>query len=119
MIMDPIKIFGINEDENEYDIDDSIEVGDYVICSYDSINSYDYSIEEQNFISNNIGRIVEVRPFFSYPYRITYSDGIPDNINNGLYTNDSFIVLKKNNIKYCSKDKEELEFILSTNKFSL
>ena len=93
----------INEDEPE--------LGDYVICK----ESHEHEIVVQNFLSQNIGKIVEMNK--GYKYIVKYKN-IPND------TKKYFIYqgtrgMDRNEIKYWSKDKEELESILNANKYNL
>ncbi len=87
----------------------SPEVGDYIICS-------SVVPEENVFFSNNIGKIIDVKKYYYYPYNLEY-DNVPDNLkkSNGATT----FVCRFNDILYFSKDKEELEYILRANKFNI
>jgi len=87
------------------------EVGDYVICS-----KSDFSSDE--FVENNIGKILKDDKSNYYPYYITY-DNIPDSLIDRRVNKIATILFKRKDILYWSKDKEELEAILQTNKFNL
>jgi len=98
-------------------------VGDYVICQEKNENK-----DFISFIENNIGQIIKIKQYYTNEklyYYIRYT-GIPDNIKYHFYEG-IHIDLYENNIrgmflseiKYWSKDKEDLETILSTNKYNL
>ena len=99
------------------------EVGDYVICE-DCV-----SLEEEfkNFMCNNIGLIVEINPNTNYPYTLYY-ENIPDNIidgfscvlnNNYEYDYKCLRAMSREEIIHFSKNKEDLETILASNKYNL
>lgn len=99
------------------------QVGDYVICGGDDLSCQDkstcgYSNKERDFMFNKIGRIIKIGSSGTYPYAVTYDD-IPSELNNGDITSQSFILVGSNIITYCSNDKEELEQILTANKFNI
>jgi len=105
------KIFeNVNENEPE--------VGDYVIAS-----SNDFLIDLNEFTKNRIGRLYNIfKPLYvdDLSYTVIY-DNIPKELD--CYTfkvyDEEAISLDKEDIKYWSKDKEDLEKILMTNKFNL
>ena len=97
------------------------ELGDYVICNN---NDRSDDLEEINyFIDNNIGQIINNKSikYTGYPYIVKYSN-IPTEFS--IYTcyeydtNDN-IQFNRSEILYWSKNKEELESILNTNKFNI
>jgi len=95
------------------------EVGDYVICSYDNDQVSGYSIDEQNFIYDKIGKISLIVNGERFPYYVEY-DNIPENIINGVLSNEvKYIQMHRRVIKYFSKDKNELEMVLKANKFNI
>jgi len=81
-------------------------VGDYVICSGDNC----FNSEYKTFIANHIGQILKIVELYM---EIDYID--PDDDNN-TYT---YCGISSSDILYCSKDKEELEQILISNKFNI
>ena len=98
------KLFGsINEGEPK--------VGDYVICE-ESVSGE----VVKEFISNNIGIFSKSIHDETFKYSIEY-ENIPDNIY-GAFTNKCRR-MSRQEIKYWSKDKEELEILLVTNKYNL
>ena len=82
------------------------EVGDYVICTYidDSDDSRDYV---NKFTSSHVGKIIEILIDIDYPYKVEYSN------------NNNIMIFSDSEILYYSKDKEELESILQSNKFNI
>jgi len=91
-----------------------IEIGDYVIC--ENIYSVPYKLLE-SFLKSNIGRIVK----FNYNrYFIAYDD-IPEECNDHfiIYHNLKVMDVFRNEIKYWSKSKKDLEIILQSNKYNL
>jgi len=101
------------------------EINDYVICEVGDIS---YNISNLNlFLNNNIGQIVNINKRFDI-YQIAYQN-IPDDISDMFISNISNMFINKYNndvrnmrredIKYWSANKEELETLLSTNKYNL
>jgi len=102
--------------------------GDYVICEEDEYYP-NYPIESVNtLIKNNIGRIITIE--YSYinknndRYYITY-DNIPeecDDYFSDIYNNGFKFKTRdmlREEIKYWSKNKKDLEIILQANKYNL
>ena len=93
------------------------EVGDYVICD-------DILAEGpvKNFILNNIGKYITYNKNTHYSYIIEY-DNIPNDIiqkfKKNAFHGDNCKRMGIDEIKYWSKDKEELEEILAENKYNL
>ena len=71
-----IKKFEMNDNEPK--------LGDYVICNHDDSNLI-YSNEETEFISNKIGRIINIDKEEFFKYFISYDCYIPFSIYDGLY----------------------------------
>ena len=117
------KLFEIGLDLNKDKIYEGInigepKVGDYVICYYDNEDVFGYSILEQDFIHNKIGKIININNGLICPYAITYNN-IPEYLVNGYKFDIDYILLGSSVIKYFSEDLEELKIILSSNKFNL
>jgi len=98
------------------------EVGDYVIC-------YNYETDDvlfrDKFTSNNIGKLMEIQNLnhyneIEYSYMVKY-DFLPDELDWLNFKDLGKYVLSfyKNDIKYWSKNREDLEMILQTNKFNI
>jgi len=85
------------------------EVGDYVIAHYIYTNS---SNKTNNFMLNNVGRIVSID---NGKYIIVYKQDIP--FKHIKYARR--ISLTRDNIDYFSKNEENLEIIVQTNKYNL
>jgi len=79
------------------------EVGDYVIC--DSTN-FDLL---KNLVKNNIGKLIQIE-------KVTRDD---DNYYIKYTEIENDIVFWRSEILYWSKDKEELEAILTAQKYNL
>ena len=97
----------------------NIEVGDYVICRYNSKDYYNRTFNIKKlieFINNNIGIVVK---YDNKMTTIQYHN-IPDNIkylfNLGENKNQ---VSVKNTIIYFGKTIEDIEVQLSANKYNL
>jgi len=112
------------------DLDNNPEIGDYVICEEaDDINDI---LELADFEKNNIGRVVDYRtvdntnPTFDsistfFNIFVQYK-----NVPNEIYDDFDYHkriancrIFSKKEIKYCSKNKEDLEIILQANKFNI
>jgi len=100
------------------------QIGDYVI-----IKSYSPVDEVNDFINNNIGQIIDISQskysFSKYRLSIIY-DNIPSEIKQYFENNnikgtfyDGFRDYKFSDIIEYSKNKEDLEIILSSNKYNL
>jgi hypothetical protein len=100
------------------------EIGDWIICKSFTrktpLQIFDDKDAQLNqFLSTNIGKIVSADSVKTNPpgwdYEIFYEDA-PD------WLIDTFfhpIGISKEEISYWSKDKEELEYIISANKYNL
>jgi len=96
------------------------EEGDYVICKDIFISGYRMSKKLLDlFLSNNIGRIERINININR-YYIVY-DNIPEGCKNSFMTYHNFQVRDffRKEIKYWSKDREDLEVILQANKYNL
>jgi len=94
------------------------KINEYVICEVGDVFDT-YNISNLNlFLNNNIGQIVNINRYDIY--QIKYQN-IPDDISNMFTTinNNNVRNMRLDNILYCSKNKEELETLLSTNKYNL
>jgi len=85
------------------------EVGDYAICKFE------FSPDVNKFLQNNVGKIVSVTGFPS-PYVVEF-----ENATKKLspYIMDGRKWFDRDDIIKWSKNKEELEAILITNKYNL
>ena len=93
------------------------KIGDYVLCNEKPNNYNDLDI----FLSNNVGNLIEIINNPVYPYKVTY-DNIPNNLKSGgfIVKNSKFFRLfGKDELKYWSEDKKELEAILAGNKYNI
>jgi len=105
------------------------QIGDYVIC-YDEtfIDHYDPYVDKimNEFLENNVGKIIDYNSEkYHYDHNIRYIvkyQDIPEEIekyfvyNNGIRSVRGF---RRKEILYSSKDKEELEILIATNKYNL
>jgi len=92
---------------------DEPEIGDLVVCN----ESESYSDSEIiTFTSNNIGEYIRYDTEFMQPYVIHYEE-IPKNLEKYFSHNERNMSLDE--IKYISKNKDELEYIIQSNKFNL
>jgi len=89
---------------------------DWVICA--EVLNTDKDLD--NFISNNIGKIVDIKYIYDInddQYTIKYDD-VPYTLEY-RFTKLNTRLMYKNEIKYWSKNKEDLEIILQANKYNL
>jgi len=97
--------------------DDVLKIGDYVICSY-----YNNDIGFEFFLSNNIGKLIEIKNDFNNyrePYVVEFESV---DINAKRYTTTikaNTITFKRSEIQYWSNNKEDLELYIQSNKFNL
>jgi len=94
------------------------EVGDYVI-----VQSNDFLVDINEFTKNRIGKLYNIfKPLYAddLSYTIIYDD-IPKELDFYKFKIDDeeAISMNKEDIRYWSKYKEDLEKILMTNKFNL
>jgi len=90
------KLYEMNEDKPE--------VGDYVICD----GKYTLNPEYREFIDTHIGKLIRINISIKC-YVIEY-----------FYPNrGSEYTINLEDIKYWSKNRNELEIILQTNKFNI
>jgi len=90
----------------------SIEIGDFVICE-----EVDYADINTIFTSTNIGKFIRYDDGEAYPYIIKY-DYTPKNMKS-YFSGDDERNMSIDEIKYWSKNRNELEIILQTNKFNI
>ena len=88
------------------------EPGDYVICE----DSGTFTGELDEFIKNHVGQFIQMDAVGDF-YIIRY-ENIPNYLKGGFYYNDCTI-MERHEIKHWSKNKEDLEIILSLNKYNL
>ena len=102
------------------------EVGDYVICT-DLTSVPEYVLE---FIENNIGQIVEIEMPTSWqlssreenPYCVYFENAPYNKTPNYFPKHKEFLSCRWFNlreIKYISKNKEELKYIINAKKFNI
>jgi len=105
-----------------FEINNKLEIGDYVICEwYDGKYNNTYK-EFNDFIKNKVGKLIDIdyKLIPGATYYIVEYDHIPDNLNNfKRYKNESAFTMKGADIVRYSKDKSELEISINTNKFNL
>jgi len=103
------------ENEPQYEMDENEpQIGDYAICKETGTNASDRQI---NFVSDNIGNIVEYRPNLKFKY-IVYYENAPEK----LFTfggKDKFRQMSREEIIYYSKNKEDCEVYMDTTKYNL
>lgn len=90
------------------------QIGDYVI-----IDPYTHPKEVENWILNNIGQIIDIENYDTY---IVKYENIPTGWEDHFSYNDeqkNIRKTQKSGIKHISKNKEELELIISQNKYNL
>ena len=93
------------------------EIGDYVICKEEGAFNSIF-----DFTSNNIGKFVEFEEVdYSHAHYIIAYENVPKKIAD-YFINGSINRgrrMYRHEIKYWSKDKKELEIILTANKYNL
>jgi len=104
--------------------EDAPQVDDYVICE-----EYSDERELDIFLANNIGKIVDIEKNTYFAgikdiiYWVKYDSNIGEELetsfNFGKYMEKNTRPFDKKEIKYWSKNKEELEHIISANKYNL
>jgi len=88
--------------------------GDYVICSYKEDKKVDV------FISNNIGKIInDDYDNAWYNYLVEYDNPTIHMKINYTPVNTNSMIFSEEEIVHWSKNKKELEMILTTNKFNI
>lgn len=107
------------------------EVGDYLIAKTDSIFDNNKKWKNQNdinylnFIKSSIGYIFKTPDYYSY---LVKYENIPDDIkkyfhysdySQGIKVGNSILINDDEDIEYWSKNKEELENILTSKKYNL
>jgi len=100
------------------------ELGDYVIVSILSDLIQTYNDDEQDFIENHIGKIVEI---IKYPSTIYYAVeyDIPKNFVPYPYYRTKYLgwrpawQFERKDLKYISKNKEDLEDIIIAKKYGV
>lgn len=100
------------------------ELGDYVIVSIISDLIQTYNDDEQDFIENHIGKIVEI---IKYPSTIYYAveydipkDFVPYPYYRTKYSGwKSAWQFERKDLKYISKNKEDLIPIIDAKKYNL
>ena len=107
-------------------INDSLQIGDYVICE---CNSYT-SGEINDFLKNNIGKYVKYitnnkSVVENFRYAIEY-DNVPHELcqYSSIFSNESGIAnicmrVNISEIIYFSKNKKDLEVIIKSNQYNL
>ena len=91
-----------------YEMNENIpKVGDYVICNSEYKDEFE-------FIKDKVGQIIKIITYNKF--LITYNN-IPNIMADGKINHNKYIIIK--HILHYSKDKEELESILNTNKFNI
>ena len=89
------------------------QAGDYVIAEIPTHIAKFYDIDYVNFIQDNIGIIIVVNTKEHY-VGIEYEQTVPGN---NLNVNYTYLNIKL--VKYLSKNKEDLETILASNKYNI
>lgn len=93
------------------------QVGDYVICEDRGDSSATDNL--LNFIENNIGQIVDYKEYYGViPYEVQYIDR-PESLKKYFHDDDKVRRYSLSEIKFWSKNKIDLEIILSAKKYNL
>ena len=92
---------------------------DYVICNRQfAFKTDDPLFKVDEFINNNVGQIVKIEHLGGIKWYYVEYYNIPKELWSEFYLNDSTLMQLKH-IKYFSKNKENLEAILTANKFNI
>ena len=89
------------------------EVSDYIWCDHSMLTNE----ELKNFLSSNIGMIINIKPKSKYPYQVKY-ENIPTNITR-FFENDNYMSFSYDEIILFNKDIETLKLIISSRKYNL
>ena|ERR1035437_7669137 len=94
------------------------QIGDYVLCE----DKYVINDEVKKFLKNTIGKIININDTTTPPYSIQY-ENIPNTISNEYFdyldVNTTIRYMHKNEIIHCSKNKEDLEIYIESEKYNL
>lgn len=102
--------------ENNTQIDP--EIGDYVIC-YEEIDSRIDDDGLAHFLSNNIGKIVRINSLPSIRYSVEY-ENIPTKLDTWFHDIKlNCREMRESEIIHWTKNKKELETIITANKYNL
>lgn len=107
--------FNIFEGTRKHDyISKLLEIGDYVVCEEEK--SY-YSDALNEFLFNNVGRIVEKGGLSKYV--LVEYENIPIEVKKYFNEKESTRIFRNKFILYHSKDKKDCEIFIDTNKYNL
>lgn len=91
-----------------------LEIGDYVVLNPDTFDN-----NFNNFIKNKIGTVISMYIENSQTaVRVKY-DNVPLEFKYMFLRDSDEIIFTLNNVKYFSKNKKDLEYILSEDKYNL
>lgn len=91
-----------------------LEVGDYVVLNID-IHDENFN----NFINSQVGLVTDIYVEISHTgVRIKY-DNIPSNIRYMFLSNTDEVIFAINNIRFFSKNKKDLEYLIAEEKYNL
>ena len=90
-----------------YESSISYSVGDYVIIQTENI---------PDFIENNIGQIIKIANYNEISVKY---ENIPIKYKSYYFTDNNERRFVNSQILHCSKNKEDLEHILTANKYNL
>jgi len=116
--------FKIYEDSDEFQPGiGEPEVGDYVACEdyaeYGYLNIEEENLIMRNFISNNVGKVVVYNSDDNYPYIVKYKIPKKLHINIRDFFNFDKRDMSRNEIKFWSKNKKDVEAYLAGKKYNL
>ena len=94
---------------------DEPKVGDWAICEAVSMSQYSVPLGIKNFLSITIGRIKNKNKRTDYNYGV-YFENMPKDVEDGWGNPAAFM---RNEIKFWSENKEDLEYIIQANKYNL
>lgn len=103
-------------------LEDELELYDYVIC--EEVVNFSDDIDAVDFVNSHIGQLVYINYNYNFCYKVAF-DNIPIELDNKF--NIHFIMdkaymirpMERSEIKYWSKNKEDLEHIITAKKYNL
>jgi len=105
----------------EFNKKNNIEVGNYIIINFTDEYSL-MSEKTKDFISTNIGQIVEIVPYNTDSFYVKY-ENIPKDIKRSFFTDKICININHINklvrIIGISKNKKDLEYIIVSKNYNL
>ena len=95
------------------------QIGDWVICIPKEIKFHKEKKELYNIFSENIGHITDMLRFDSVIIEYDDINAKDDNLLDYFRYEEDSIIVKKSDILYCFKNKEDAQTFLTANKYNL